>query len=265
MMPRPIDYAPLSLRPSKAELAEYRRPREVFGYDASTGFDEQKAPMSKKGLFGQPTNNDVWERRYRLNAFAEANGMTYTFHANPAHWPGKSKKATTLTDVLIGSGADGQRVMTCFEEDVKAQGAISGRDVEFNEFLVVALELGVRTPTVFLTHRRRPADKAADLLQANYTVGDLFARHWATIDGRPQYEAARPYLTDQVLGVILRVALGYDLHLSGGWLYLMKPDRSASAGKKNFVPQLVRERFEIAAAVGPSIAEAARDASRAQA
>lgn len=256
-----LDYAPLSAKPTKEELAAYRAPRETPGYDYLTGFDEQKAPASKKGLFGQPTNQDVWENRYRMNAFAEANGLSYVFRINPARWPGKNKKLSTLVHVLQGGGSTGERVMTCYEEDEKTEGAVGSRQGWTQHYLTVGVKSDGNTPNAVLRHRGRPKEGVASSLAQHFELDDLFAVHWSPKNIDALLVEIERYFPPQLLEVVLDKAAGYDLQLSGGWLYLMRPTSFTQSSKTNFDPDLLRERFEIAAAVGPLFAEAVRSNS----
>lgn len=73
-------------------------------------------------------------------------------------------------------------------------------------------------------------------------------------------------LSQEVLALILGVAPGYDLFFSGNWLYLMRPWDWAGIEKKNADPEVMRERFQIAARLGPALADAiaARAAAKAR-
>lgn len=257
--PAELDYRPLDVKPDRAMLAAYRMQYEAV------------PPTGK-------LDETLWQRRYRLGSFAQANGMDSAFGADPKHWPGmlseipmrwpgKISDVSKLQDVLQGSGPDGRAVMVCGLEIVRCRGAITGRDIQFDHYTVAALPFAARTKQVFLKHRWRKHPEAPDLLEANYTLDDPFAVMWTPKDKHELYGVARSVLTQEVLALVLRVAPGYDLFLSGGWLYLMKPYGGFSDMEKRHAdPDLLRERFEIAAQLGPALAAAvaAHAAAKAQ-
>jgi hypothetical protein len=245
-----LDYAPLSAEPDRDALAAYITRSQVPGYDAATGFDEQKSPV----LQHRPDKR-LWRRRYRLSTFAQANGLTYAFRSDPRTWSGMVPDKTTMTDVLRYRTTSGQRVMTCAQELVRANGGFS-RYSSTDCYTAVALSHGARGRSIFLRHRSRPQSDVLDPLVANYIADDPFLVNWNPHDIGQQYGFARPVLTSRLVTLILDIAPGYDLFLAGGWLYLMKPARTffgPSVAKINADPELLKERFEIAARLGPDL------------
>lgn len=252
-----LNYTPLTAHPSKEELAAYRAAREVMGYDETAGFDEQKAPVTSGG-----GDSELWERRYRFNAFAEANGMSYVFRTNPGRWPGQVKGSTTMSDVLQGSSNDGLRFMACAQEIVKNRGAVSARDIQTNRYAVVAVQANAKTHTVFLNHKWQTHPDAAELLEANYNASDPYSVGFASRGRDKDYDSVRSLLTRQVLEPILKLGSDYGLYVSGGWLYLMKQFGWTSAVKKHADPALLRSQFELVAQVAPALTPASDEATQ---
>lgn len=239
-----LNYAALNARVSKAELAAFRTAHEVIGYDEKTGFDEQKAPVTTGKV-----NTGLWERRFRLSAFAEANGLTYAFRSNPARWPGQLATSCTLYDVLEGSTESGQRFMACAQEAIR-RGNVGTRGVEDKTFAVVAVEVGATAPTVYLEHNWVRHPDAPNLLSGNYRLRDDL---YTADDNGAGFSAARALFTNEVLEPVVNRTRGYDLFLAGGWLYLLKEFDSGAIQKKHADPDILRERFELAAVVGPAL------------
>lgn len=240
-----LNYAPLNARVSKAELAAFRTAREIIGYDEKTGFDEQKAPVTTGKV-----DTGLWERRFRLNAFAEANGMAYAFRSNPARWPGQLATSCTLYDVLEGSTESGQRFMACAQEAVRHGDLVGTRGFEDKSFVVVAVEVGTGGSPVYLEHNWVRHPDAPNLLSGNYRLRDDL---YTGDDKGAGFSVARALFTNEVLEPVVNRTRGYDLFLVGGWLYLLKDFDFGAIQKKHAEPDILRERFGLAAVVGPAV------------
>ncbi|RNI17957.1 hypothetical protein [Flexivirga caeni] len=259
-----LDYEALRAKPDSNAVAAYRAWCEVPGYDEATGFDEQKAPVPQ-----HKPDKSLWRQRYRLGAFAQANGLTYSFRSNPKRWPGmltelprrwggNFRDLSKIRDVLEGSSTDGRRFMACAMELTQCGGAVTGRDIIFNHFTVVAVQTGIPTKQAYLKHRLRKHPDAQDPVEGNFSLDNLFHTIWTPMpeEKAAQYRGTRRVLTPELLELILRIAPGHNLFLSGDWLYVMKPYSFRGEDKKNADPDVLRERFEIAAQLGPALAEA---------
>ncbi|TWE10419.1 hypothetical protein BKA23_2780 [Rudaeicoccus suwonensis] len=251
-----LDYAPLTVKPDPHSLDAYRSECEVPGYDDAVGFDAEKAPEIQR-----KPDESLWRRRYQLSSFARANGLTYAFRSNPKRWAGMPAKlprpsggsfddVSKIHDVLEAVSNDGRGFRTAAMELTQCSGAVTGRDITFSHLIVVAVQTGTLSEQVCLKHRTRQHLDAPDLLEANYSPGDLFAGSKTVKDTAGHYDRARRVLTPELSTLILQVAPGYDLYMSSDWLYLMKSYAFADEHKKNADPDLLRERFEIAAQIG---------------
>jgi len=246
-----LNYAPLSAKPSVEELKAYRAPREVPAYDEATGFDEQKAPATTG-----KSDSGLWERRYRFNALAEVNGLTYSFRSDPSRWPGNIATDTKIYDVLEGRDGSGRRFMTCAQDITRRKGAVGGGNVMYDNYVVLAIAIETKTPTAYFKHKWRTHADAPALLEANYTADDPYSVAWNPQDKAEHFDSAKPWLTGEVLSVVLKLVPDYDLYLAGGWLYAMKSFGFAGVEKKNADPSVLRSRFEVAAQLGPALAQA---------
>jgi len=248
-----LDYSPLKAHVSKDELTAFRTAREVFGYDDTTGSDEQKAPV----VTGTP-DKALWERRYRFNAFAEANGMSYSFRSDSGRWPGFAKGTAPMIDVLQGTTVGGQRFMACELDISRDKGAVVARDYRWQHYAVVAVHIEGQTGGGFFEHNWIKHPDAPELLDANYTAyGEPYAVNSAS--GSAHFDAARPILTNEVIAPIIAAAPSSDLLLSGGWLYVMRDAGFKDAVKSHADPDVLREQFELVAQLEPLLGKAAAE------